>query len=185
MPYQLARVGEDEGVVRVFFLASCGFCRMAHAPMAKWGKSLPSGLRFEATPVVTRDPAHSMAASAYYAAVKVAPDRADAFMEEVYAALQDRRQSANDPRTYAEAARTLGIDMKRFVAAAGSNETREKVVLAARLLARYRIDTTPSMTVGGRYVVNTETTQGINANLIDLLNAVTSKYLQETGKGPT
>ncbi|MBE7540581.1 MAG: DsbA family protein [Rhodocyclaceae bacterium] len=183
MPYQTVSVHEDANVVRVFFMGTCSYCRQAHAPLIRWGKSLPRTLKFEMTPVASTDPAHMVGAAAYYAVERISPGNTDLFMERVYSAIQDHRQPASDPRTYLAAARAIGIDPRVLNDAMRSKENRDKVFAAARMLARYKVDSTPSMAIGGRYVVGTEVTQGVNSNLFDLLNAVTSKYLIETGRG--
>lgn len=181
LPYQMATVSDDADVVRLFFSPTCGFSRQAHLPVTRWGATLPRGMRFEATPVVTREPASAIAAAAYFTVSKLAPERIDQYTDLLYSVLQDRREPADQLRTYAAVARQVGVDPARFEATVRSAEMRDRVFAAAKMLARYKLSVTPTLAVGGRFLVTSDATQGINSNFFELLNAVASKYLIERG----
>jgi len=180
-PYTEVSVREDVNVVRLFFLPSCPYCRLAHSTVVRWGETLPKAIRFETTPVVTRDRAAMLSAAAYYAAAAMNPAAAGRYVDALYAELQDRHAPAGDVATYLSVAKATGYEPRRFYAAMASDESKKKVRKAGLLASTYKLTSTPSVTMGGRFVVTPESSQGVNSAFYDLLNAVMSKYLIETG----
>lgn len=184
-PYRTLKtvIKEDADTVRMFFSFSCSFCFQAHDPVVRWGSSLPTSLRFEVTPVVTKDAASVMGAAYYYAVKITAPLKLAIFSSAVYDGIQRQKGRADQESTYLKAATRVGIAIEPLKAEVRSKKVMEATYRAGQLVASYRLDATPSITAGGLYVVTPEATQGINGNFFQLINAVTSKHLIETGRG--
>ncbi|MDK9702570.1 MAG: thiol:disulfide interchange protein DsbA/DsbL [Sulfuritalea sp.] len=175
-------IKEDADTVRMFFSFSCPHCYQAHDPIVRWGSSLPTSLRFEVTPVVTKDAASLMGAAYYYAVKQAAPLKLAIFSAAVYEGIQRQNGRADQEVTYLKAAARVGIDTEALKRTVRSEPVKQATYRAAQLVAAYALDATPSVTTGGRYVVTPEATQGINGNFFQLVNAVTSKHMIETGR---
>lgn len=175
---------EDRAVVRVFFLFSCSYCAQAHEGVVRWGASLPKGIQFRPTPVVT-DRGSAIAAAYFYAVQRSAPMHVDRFVSATYAEIQQRQGNPADERTYLRAATLAGLDRDALARVVRSKAVSDATRRAVLLMGQYQLDSTPSITIGGKYVVTPDATMGVNSNFYELLNAVTSKYLIETNQGPT
>lgn len=177
-------VGGDRDVVRMFFSFTCPFSYQAHEPIDRWGKSLPRPLRYEITPVVTNDMSSLMGAAYYYAVKSIKPQAAPTFLVNVFEAIQKRRESADNPQTYRRAAERIGIRGDQLNKVVKSDAVRDQAFRAAQLVAASQLTETPTLIVGGQYLVTAETTLGVNGNFIQLINATTSKYMIERGFVP-
>jgi thiol:disulfide interchange protein DsbA len=174
-------IQDDAKVVRLFFSFSCPHCFQSHDPIVRWGYSLPATLRFEVTPVVTRDAASVMGAAFYYAVKMTAPLKLPLFSTAVYDAIQRQSARPDKEETYLQAASRAGIPPGPLRQMVRSQKVMEATYRAGQLVAAYKLDATPSVTTGGRYVVTPEATQGINGNFFQLINAVASKHMIEIG----
>lgn len=184
LPYRLAKAdlpGETP-IIRMFFSFSCPFCYQSHDGLMRWGGSLPKGLRFAPTPVITMERASGLGAAYFYAVQRVAPSQLQVFTTTAYEEIQRNGGDAATERTYQRAARKAGIPIDALARAARSKDVAEAMRQAAFYTTAYDLDATPSVVAGGRYIVSPETTQGVNGNFYELLNAVTSKHIIESGQ---
>lgn len=176
LPYREVRVPGDAKQVFVFFSFTCTACRAHHYSLQEWGNSLPAALSFEFIPVVIPDAEHVLAARGWYAARLVAPSRLSQFADAMYSQIHDFKRSLSRPETMLSAAKAAGIS--------GFTEAWTKVPettirTAAERLAQYRITETPSMTIGGRYVITPDNANGDEKLFIALANGLASKQLRE------
>lgn len=183
LPYTEVSVSGDKDIARIFFLSTCPFCRAAHGVIRKWGATIPHTLRFVETPVVLNTPDTLLPAAAFYAMTAISAERLPEFVEAMYTEIQGRHKLPGAISTYKVIARSMGMSPDKFVDVMKSPQVRNQVFTAARLTQAYGLTATPSITVGGRYLVTPEATQGVNSRFFDLLNAVTSKYLIDSGRG--
>ncbi len=174
-PYsEVAPVGEDARRCIAFFQFNCPHCRDLHPLLGRWGRSLPKGVGFEFLPVVTSDRGQIMAARAWYAAVLAAPSRLDAFAERAYTLVQDGRMSLDAGATWETAARHAGVsDFMR----AWERVPVDRIGRAVEKLAAYRVQSTPSLAIAGRYVVTLDTTQGDADLFLRLSSGLLSKSI--------
>ena len=177
LPYaEVSPVGEDARRCIAFFQFTCPHCRDLHPSLVRWGRSLPRGVGFEFMPVLAPtaplDRGQVMAARAWYAVAQVAPSRLEAFAERVYALVQDGRMSMEAGATWEAAARQAGVgDFAR----AWERLQVDRLQRAMAKLAAYRIQSTPSLTLAGRYVVTPDDTQGDDDLFLRLASGLLSK----------
>lgn len=180
LPYRhLPDTPSDRGMVRVFFLYSCPHCRETDAMLSRWGQSLPATLTYAQTPVVVQSGESVVGAIAFYTALVTDPQRLRRFSEQSYRLIQQDGYSAQDRKTYELAARQAGYATTQYRAHWGNREVKRLFMQAAMLTAVYNIRSTPSLTIGGRYAITPEIVAGNPAGLVQLCNAMVSKYLQE------
>lgn len=172
---------DERRKVRVFFSFACPYSAQSHMSLARWGDTLPAGMKIEMTPVVTKDPGTGYGAAYYYAVLQMMPKQLDSFTAAVYDEIQRKNARMDRHETYLAAARRVGISPDALRRAVQRDQVRDGVYSAAALLSSYKIDATPSVVSGGKYVVTPEATQGVNGNFYQLINAVTSKHLTEVG----
>lgn len=175
-PYREVHVAADAKRVFVFFSFSCSACRLYHHTLEEWGKSLPSALSFEFIPVVVPDAEHVLAARGWYAARIAAPSRLSLFADALYSQIHDAKKSLSRPETMLSAAKTAGIP---GFANAWTKVSESAIRTAAELLAQYQITETPSMAIGGRYVITPNNANGDEKLFIALANGLASKQLRE------
>jgi len=179
LPYAaVPLVGEDARRCIAFFQFGCPHCRGLHPSLVRWGRSLPRGVGFEFMPVVAPatppDRGQVMAARAWYAVSRAAPSRLEAFAESAYALVQDGGMSVEAATTWEAAARQAGVgDFMR----AWERVRVDRIGRALEKLAAYRIQSTPSLAIAGRYVVTLDDTQGDAELFLRLASGLLSKTL--------
>lgn len=179
LPYaEVPPIGEDARRCIAFFQFTCPHCRDLHPSLVRWGRSLPRGVGFEFMPVVAPstplDRGQVMAARAWYAIAQATPSRLGAFTDSAYALVQDGRMRLESGATWEAAARQAGVgDFARVwerVPVARLQRAMEK-------LAAYRIQSTPSLVIAGRYVVTLDDTQGDAELFLRLASGLLSRTL--------
>lgn len=176
LPYREVRVSGDGLRTLVFFAFSCPECRRHHQALQEWSETLPRAMSFEFVPVVVADHDHMLAARAWYAAKLVAPTRMGQFAEAVYAQVHDLNNPISSPSTWIAAARAARLS---DFTAAWAKVPVSAIELAANRLAQYAITETPSMAIGGRYVITPDNVNGDARLFIALANGLVSKQLQK------
>lgn len=164
----------DSRKVLCFFSFTCPVCAAYHASVAQWGESLPPGWKLEFVPVTLPQRETVIAARAYFAALKADPAKIYDFVGSAYTQIQQQGMKQDDPRTWATAARMARIT--HF------EEQWEKISTGAvkkpydDLLA-YQIAATPSLAIGGRYVITPDDTNGDRDLFFRLAAAMVSKSM--------
>lgn len=178
-PYaEVPLVGEDARRCIAFFQFGCPHCRVLHPSLVRWGNSLPRGVGFEFMPVLSPstplDRGQVMAARAWYAVARSAPSRLEAFAERAYALVQDGRMGMESGATWEAAARQAGVgDFAR----AWERVPVARLQRALGKLAAYRIRSTPSLAIAGRYGVTLDDTQGDAELFLRLASGLLSRTL--------
>ncbi len=181
-PYsEVAPVGEDARRCIAYFQFDCPHCRALHPLLERWGRSLPNGVGFEFMPVVTSERGQIMAARAWYAVAMAAPSRLDAFADRAYALVQDGRMRLDAGATWEAAARQAGV---RDFMRAWERVPVERIGRVVEKLAAYRVKSTPSLAIAGRYVVTLDDTQGDAELYLRLASGLLSRSIAP-GSGPT
>lgn len=174
----LSPIAGEYRKVRLFFSQNCNHSRSFHDLLFKWGLTLPREIKFLPTPVVPpKDESAAPMAIAFYAAWYASPGKLNAFMKSVYGNVQSLRMDPTRFETYLEAAREAGVDRARFRAAINSPEIMASGMEATVVAAKYDIIATPSIGIGGQFLVSPDGVAGNEELLIQLLNALTSKVL--------
>jgi protein dithiol oxidoreductase (disulfide-forming) len=178
--FKKLNIPSEKKAVRYFFSYTCPFSRKYDLLMAKWGATLPKHFIYARVPIVS-DEGGYFAAISYYTVAIIAPDKLNNYQEEVYKQIQDRRKSTVEFDTYAEAAYRVGIDVKKFADVVLTNRTHNLVANGSMLAAKYQVDLTPYIGVGGKYGFSSELIDPKNGNLTQLSNAMVSKFISEFG----
>ena len=169
---------EDARRCIAFFQFGCPHCRDLHPSLARWGRSLPRGVDFEFMPVLAPtaplDRGQVMAARAWYAVARDAPSRLEAFAESAYVFVQDRRLSMDAATTWVAAARHAGVS---GFTRAWERVRVDRILRATEKLIAYRVQSTPSLAIAGRYVVTLDDTQGDAELFFRLASGLLSKAI--------
>lgn len=185
LPFQpVGPFAEEADAVFGFFLFTCPFCRKHMPQIQAWGGTLPSPLRFGSSPI-PQEPAGLQGARAFYAVRRAAPGKLDDFENTVYASIQDAQANPTDPKTYLAAARTVGIDMNALQTWWNHKQVQREVFMAKLRYERYAIEHTPSISVGGRFVLYADLTNGDYAVMLNLANGIISQMLPQFTRKPS
>lgn len=164
----------DARKVICFFSFTCPVCAAYHASIAQWGESLPRGRQLEFVPVTLPERETIIATRAYYAALKANPARIYDFVGAAYSLIQQHGMRQDDAQTWERAAKMAGIE--RF-AAGWQKVSADAVKKPYDDLIAYEITATPSLVVGGRYVITPDDTNGDKDLFIQLASAMVSKSM--------
>lgn len=181
---QIPQIGGEWNVVRLFFGFSCPFSRRWHESFIRWGKSLPDGMAFLPTPVVSvQDDESYTAALVFYTVLQVDSSKILQFMSQCYEAIQGRGLDPTDVRTYIMAASNAGVAIRPFAATLQKQSMVGMVERAGKVASRYRIKHTPSIGIHGRFLTSPEGVGGNEGLMFQLLNALVSKAVIDGSTG--
>jgi protein dithiol oxidoreductase (disulfide-forming) len=171
------KIAGDLRTVKVFFQYTCPFCANYFSGIDGWGKTLPPSWKFEWVPVVASTSKEEfIAAMAYYAALQTDPQKISLFSLYAYDAIISQRKLVSDPNTWIGVCRSCQMQEQVFINAF-KKVAPNVIQAAAKDCARYRISETPSVAIGGAYVITPSNTNG-NAELFyQLLNGMVSKAM--------
>lgn len=176
LPWRAVSQQGHKGLVVEFFSFSCGYCMQADQMILSWAKTFPGQFKFEQVPVVFTDDDIAMA-MAFYAVQQVAPTQ----LGELKNALFLRMTMSQGMRLeQTELLRMVGrarVPMKAYLDAISSESVRKAVKRAAEMSSSYKIDTTPSLAVGGRYVTHAGYTGGNYETLLQLVSGLMSREM--------
>lgn len=177
LPYrEVAPVKQDARVVRVFFMFDCPYCLQYDSSFWEWGRSLPKNWRLEFTPIFTGQPANYIWIRAFYAVKAADSSRLERFMQLTYIATQQQKRNLLEQETWRDIVRESGIDQVAFDRAWRSLENSEKLVgPIVDSTDHYRVEATPTVVVGGRYVITPDNTHGNPELFMQLMNAMVSR----------
>lgn len=176
-----ASVQNEFNVVRFFFTYTCDYGQKYDPEMAQWSKTLPSKFKYVRVPVITQEPNSTVGAFAYYAAYQTDKFKIDQFQQHAFNLIKTLGKDPSDQWTYHEAAKRAGLNLTTFKKHWGTQRTVLLVKNAVILGAKYKVDYTPTITVGGIYTLTPEPIAESKTSFIDFANAITSKYIAENG----
>jgi protein dithiol oxidoreductase (disulfide-forming) len=176
LPYKtVVAKPEDSKKVFIFVSFTCPVCAAYDDHLIRWSQTLPRDWDVEFVPVtLPRDRDSVIAARAFYAAKAASPNDLDIWMPKVYGALQTTGDKIDDPRTWqgiASSVQLTGYD------AAWRNVQEKDVEGAYRKLVSYGIDATPSIAIGGKYIITPDNTNGNEDLFFQLANGMVSKSM--------
>lgn len=181
-PFRTVNVPEDGRRVLFFFDFSCPYCAKYHEPTVKWASTIPATVQTMFIPVVNvsdiaRKNEQIIAAMCYYAAFSIASkNQMTRFSSSVYDS-RARSLSLTSKEIWKKALKEAGLDGKKFSAALNMKATDLQVQYAARKSFQYGLLATPSVGVGGKYVITPEDVLGDESMFFNILNGLTSEIL--------
>lgn len=149
-----------------FFAYSCPHCAAIQPLVEKWAKTLPANVVLNQVPVAFNA---SMAdlQKLYYSLEAL--DRLD-LNDAVFKAIHTDHQRIFEAKAITDWVVTKGIDRAKFTAVFNSFGISSKIRRANELTKTYNIEGTPSIAVGGQYVVSPSMT-GSYQGTIDVAQA--------------
>lgn len=158
----------------IFFVHfTCPYCRAIHPTLTKWARGLPAGIRYEVVPAVGL-PSHAPMAVAYYAVLEAAPEKLQAYMQQLYVMLQDEHRSAERADTYIAAAIAVGISRDAFIRASQGESVRRFALRAQALTSAYGLNEVPSVVIGNRYLTSPRRVQNQEEAFVAVMNGLVS-----------
>lgn len=181
-PFRSVNVPEDGRRVIFFFDFACPYCARYHEPLMNWASTVPQGVQTMFVPVVNmadvaRRRDQIIAAKCFYSAFQVATkEQMGRFLGSVYEQYQSTHSLASKPM-WAKAVKAAGIDLRAFTTELSSDRSDFQIQYAARKAVQYALRATPSVAVGGKYVLTPEDVLGDEAMFFNILNGLTSEIL--------
>jgi thiol:disulfide interchange protein DsbA len=178
-PYRvIGPIPMDAKIVRYFFQFSCSFCASYHDRVAAWSRTLPKGIKFDWMPVVVDQASANMAVAFAAARLIATPVQLDAFMKEAYRAMASG-QPANQAKTWDDVANRAGIRNYR----ATFNKVPDNFASQLAEFERaYELDRTPTMVIGGKYLITPDSVNGNDRLFMTMANALVSKAIMDEDK---
>jgi len=166
---------DDEQACLVFVSLTCPYCAQYHTALWNWMNSLPVGWRAEFLPVLVQGVDSFIQLKAVRAATMADPSRIGDFLRSAYIVLQQQGMQSSAEETWQAVVSASGYDIEAYSEAWHSLGTDQELIEPiVQRQARYGITATPTVVVGGRYVVTPDATNGDESLFIQLLNAAVS-----------
>jgi thiol:disulfide interchange protein DsbA len=167
---------EDANRVIVFFAFDCDHCREMLPAISKWGATLPKNIKFELMPVTSPDPRYLIPSRAWYAALATgAPDATmELLAEQAMSLVQTNGMSITSPDTWRHAVAYAGI---RNFEAAWKAVPPSVAERAIKKLSDYQVNSTPTIMIGGRYVITPDNTNGDMGLFMQLASGLVSAVI--------
>lgn len=135
---------------------------------------MPREWQLEFVPVTLPERETVVASRAYYAALKADPGRIYDFAGAAYTLIQQQGMRQDDAQTWVRAAKMAQIS--RF-AAGWQKVSADTVKKPYEDLLAYEVSATPSLAIGGRYIITPDDTNGDKELFIQLASAMVSKSM--------
>jgi thiol:disulfide interchange protein DsbA len=134
-----------------FFSYACPHCYAFEPTVSAWSKKLPADVAFHRVPVPFLMNAENLMRT-YYSLETLG--QVDAMNPKVFAAIHVDRNYLEKPADIAALMAKNGIDAAKFTSVFNSFSVATSVARAKKLMAAYKIDGVPTLTVQGRYATS-------------------------------
>lgn len=181
-PFRIVNVPEDGQRVLVFFDFSCPFCAQYHEQLSRWSLTVPKSVKTLFVPVVntaevTKLSRQIVAANCYYSAFSIASQQQMiAFLSSVYESAQEGF-NLMAPAPWAKAVKVAKIDPVKFQKTVAAQRFESQIQMSAWKVAQYALRATPSVSVGGKYVMTPDDVMGDMPMFFNILNGLTSEII--------
>ncbi|HZW25054.1 MAG TPA: thiol:disulfide interchange protein DsbA/DsbL [Gallionella sp.] len=158
-----------------FFSYGCSHCFHLHHDLSAWAKKMPKDVELVYVPVIFRDSAEPLART-YYALASM--PEFEKMHDAIYRGMHVENAELFDLDSIASFVAKRGADRAKFTAAYNSFSMSSRISRAKQMIRSYAIQGTPTLVVGGKYVIT-----GLQpADTIRALDAVIAKVRKERGK---
>lgn len=165
---------DDAQRALIFFDFGCPVCAEYHERLTAWGSDLPRPWRAEFVPVTLPSKESALSSRAFFAVAAADPAKLSAFMAAAYRSVHNEGRRRSDPAMWREAVARAGV---RGFDAAWARVSRRQLEASMAKLLSYGIDATPSIAIGGRFVVSPDSTHGDPNLFFQLANGMVSKAI--------
>jgi thiol:disulfide interchange protein DsbA len=169
-PTQPTTTSPDTVEVAEFFMHSCIHCYNLEPHVQAWLPEKPDYIEFVRIPT-TWDPIRKMHAQAYYAAVALGKD--EEMNMPFFREMHERNNYLQTPDAMADFFARFDVSRDEFDSVFDSFGVMQRVNRADELGRRYRVDSTPTIIVNGKYRTGVDLAGGYDQlfELIELLAA--------------
>lgn len=169
-PAQPTSSGPDQVEVAEFFMYSCIHCYNFEPYVQEWLQSKPAYVNFVRVPTVW-NPLVRLHAQAFYAAEALG--KQEEMHQPLFREMHVNGNYLDSEEAVADFFGQFGVDAQEFESTLNSFAVHAKVQRADELARRYRVQSTPSVVVNGKYLTNATMAGGYPAllELIDELAA--------------
>lgn len=164
----------DKVEVLEFFSYTCGHCAAIDPLISEWEKTLDDGVTLIHVPIAFN--ASMQPTQKFYYAIE-ALDRLD-LHSKLFDAIHKEKQRLFTEDALIDWATKQGVDKEQITAAMSSFGVNSKARNARQLTDSYRIDSTPSIAVGGQYMTSPGMT-GTYEGAINQAQVLLDKILAE------
>ena len=181
-PFRSVSVPEDSRLVIFFFDFACRWCATYHEPFHNFSNTVPRPVQASFIPVVNvadkaRLKEQVIAANCFYSASQIASkDQMRIFARTVYREYPESR-SLEDKSLWMAAIRAAGIDIVKFGKILQLSNNQVQITYAAKKMQQYALKNTPSVGIGGKYVITPDDVLGDQSMFFNILNGLTSEIL--------
>jgi hypothetical protein len=189
-PYDLlpTPVAGDAKRVRAFFAYDCLYSQRYLPGLLAWGSSLPRGVTFDSVPVIpdADNPKVALAVVGRLIAQAMNPKVVAAYDYSVFTAILGdevlntppaQRLTLNDVLDFLVKAGIPRAELNHFLRTRGKG-IEKNLPAHAQLIKTYHLSATPSISIGGRVVVNPDHTQGNPDHMLLVMNGLVSRLVQ-------
>lgn len=183
------RVETDRHRVRLLFSYECNHCRTYHNAVHEWGRTIPQPFRFTATPIITDSNSQNNILAVYG---RIMAEMIDSKALRPYDLMIYELIQGDPSRGVAAAGRLrledimsvlvrAGIPMEKLKAFSKSNKpalVEKRLPEHARAIQTFGLKATPSIALGGRYLITPDHTGGNAQQFVSLLNGLLSRMLE-------
>ncbi|MGB3288790.1 MAG: thiol:disulfide interchange protein DsbA/DsbL [Burkholderiaceae bacterium] len=147
-----AQPSDTSGKIEVleFFAYTCPHCNAIEPMVEKWAKTLPENVVLRQVPVAFNASMEDLQ-KLYYSLE--AMNRLD-LHNAVFKAIHEQRKRIYDAAAITDWVAAQGVDRKAFTDVFNSFGIKSKVMRGNELVKAYKIEGTPSIAVGGKYVTS-------------------------------
>jgi thiol:disulfide interchange protein DsbA len=169
-----AQPSDTTGKIEVleFFAYTCPHCNAIEPMLQKWAKTLPENVVLKYVPVAFNASMTDLQ-KLFYSLESM--NRLD-LHDKVFDAIHNQRKRIYTADAIADWAQEQGLDRKAFTDVFNSFGIQTKVNRANELVKAYKIEGTPSIAVGGKYVTSPSMTGSYEGTitqaqkLVDMMN---------------
>lgn len=155
-PQPTTAVGKVE--VLEFFSYGCPHCNALEPSLQAWVRTLPADVAFKRVPVPFLFNAENFQRT-YYALEMMG--LVDALQAKVFAAVHVEKLRLDKPEDIAAWVAKNGGDSTKFLAAFKSFSVATSVARAKKMVADYKVDSVPTLTIQGRYMTSPAQAGGV------------------------
>jgi len=167
--------GSNKIEVLEFFFYGCSHCFYLHPQLNAWEKTMPKDVELTYVPTIFRDSWEPMART-YYTLESMG--QLHPLHDALYQAWNVHNVDLSDEARILDFVAPRGVDRAKFSAAYNSFSMQSKVTRAKQMIRSYGITGTPTLIVGGKYLIT-----GLQpAETIRVLNEVIAMARKERSK---
>ncbi|OFC62197.1 disulfide bond formation protein DsbA [Acidithiobacillus caldus] len=182
-PYRRIHLGPAyENTVIEAMAYECPYCRELNTAMFQWARTLPKTIHFVQMPAVV-GLSWVPQGQAYFAVMASDPSAIRRFDEAAFAEVQDRHLPFSSPKTYLQAAKDAGLNLRSYYDAAMDPQVHQLVLKDIKVMAKVHVRKTPTLIICGRYAINPGGVQGNYGVFFELADALVSRCLTENRLG--